>query len=186
MVSLLTHSVSALSNEFAALGSEIERIAVTTTFNDLNLLSGGAAVNLQVGLDGTANSRITLNAVDGTLESVGLATSGSSALKFSIIGGTSDASVSASRLALDAVKGAVDSLNATRGSLGSTGSRLNAAIENLQGQRAEFIAAESRVRDADIAQEVAELVRLQVLQQANTAVLAQANQQPGITLALLG
>lgn len=176
---------SALSNEFVALGSEIQRIAVTTSFNGINLLSGGSAVTLQVGIDGSANSRITLNAINGTLADLGLAASGSSALSYSIIDTTASNSETASRNALDGIKAALTSLNNTRGNLGATGSRLNTAIQYLQGARQEFVAAEGRIRDADIAQDVAELVRLQVLQQANTSVLAQANQQPGVALRLL-
>ena len=176
---------SALSNEFIALGSEIQRIADTTEFNGLALLSGSSAVTLQVGLDGGVNSRISLAAVNGQLQNLGLAATGNTALQYSIIGNTTSDSETASRLALDAVKGAITSLNNTRGSLGATESRLNTAINYLRGSREEFVAADSRIRDADIAQEVAELVRLQVLQQANASILAQANQQPGIALSLL-
>lgn len=177
---------SALSNEFSALGSEIDRIAKTTEFNGQALLSAGTNVTLQVGLNGGANSQLTLRALTGTLESLGLAQVGSSALTFSIIGTTTALAESASRVALDAVKGALGSLNATRGSIGATESRLSAAIDNLSGLRDEFVTAESRIRDADIAAEVSEMIRLQVLQQANTAVLAQANQQTSIALSLLG
>ncbi|MCB0352782.1 MAG: flagellin FliC [Bdellovibrionales bacterium] len=176
---------SALSSEFVALASEIERIAVTTEFNDVGLLSDSSSIALQVGLDGTSNSRITINGVLGTLESLGLAGTGSSALTYSINDSTTAFAQSASLAALDAVNAAISTLSSTRGTLGAAESRLNSAVSSLQVARENFVAAESRVRDADVAQEVADLVRLQVLQQAGTAVLAQANQQPQIALALL-
>lgn len=177
---------SALSSEFLALGSEIERIAVTTEFNGVKLLSGSNTITLQVGLDGSANSRISIQGVQATLQAIGLASPGSSALSFSIIGTTSAASELAAQNALDQITLAISSLSTIRGTIGAAESRLNVAIGYLQVARENFIAAESRIRDADIAAETAELVRLQVLQQAGVAVLAQANQQPALVRDLLG
>ncbi len=176
---------SALSSEFVALGSEIERIAKTTTFNNLNLLSNSQNITLQVGLDGTSNSRITLTAVTGTLSALGLSSGGSGALTFSIIDNTSTLAQLASQNAVSAVNSAITSLGNIRGLLGAAQSRLDVAVNYLTVARENYIAAESRIRDADVAQEVAEMVRLQVLQQAGTAVLAQANQQPTLVLDLL-
>lgn len=180
-----TSQRSALSSEFIALGSEVERIATTTTFNGISLLSNSQSVTLQVGLNGASTSRITIDAITATLNSLGLAGSGSSALSFSIISTTSTSSQLAAQNALSAIGLAIDTLSARRGSLGASESRLNTAINFLQVARENFIAAESRIRDADIAKETADLVRLQVLQQAATAVLAQANQQPSRVLDLL-
>jgi flagellin len=143
-------------------------------------------VTLQVGIDGTALSQIELEAITGTLDSLGLATSGSDALTYSIIS-TSDAGAqAASQTALDAVKGALNSLNSTRGNIGATESRLKASIDSLTAVREQFTAAEGRIRDVDVAAETANLVRLQVLQSAQAAVLGQANQLPSIALSLLG
>ena len=180
-----TSQRSALSSEFLALGSEIQRIASTTSFNGLNLLSASSNVTLQVGLDGTTNSQITVTGVLGTLNALGLAANGSSALTYSIISSTSTLSQAAATTALAAITGAIGSVSSTRGSLAGAESRLTSAVNYLTVARENFIAAESRIRDADVAQEVAEMVRLQVLQQAATAVLAQANQQPGLVLSLL-
>jgi flagellin len=177
---------SALSSEFLALGSEIERIASTTEFNGLTLLSNSSAVTIQVGIDGGSNSQIRLNALQGTLTSLGLAGTGSSQMSYSIISSSETESLSASRNAVTALGNALTSLTSTRGSIGATESRLQAAISNVVAQREQFVSAESRIRDADVAQEVAELVRLQVLQQAQAAVLGQANQQVGVALQLLG
>ncbi|MCB0330308.1 MAG: flagellin FliC [Bdellovibrionales bacterium] len=177
---------SALANEFVALASEIERIAVTTEFNGVKLLSGNSTLTLQVGFDSTSTSQISFTGVQGTLNSLGLAASGSSALAYSINGATSADGQSAARLALDAINGAIQSLATTRGTLGATEARLNVAINNLSIARENFAAAESRIRDVDVASEAAELTRLNILQQAGAAVLAQANQQPALALNLLG
>lgn len=176
---------SALATEFLALGSEIQRIATTTTFNGRVLLSASQDVTLQVGLDNSTSARIGITAVLGTLESLGLASSGSSALSFSIIDTTSTAAQLAATNALSQISLAIDTVAARRGVIGAAESRLNTAVAYLQVARENYSAAESRIRDADVAQESADLVRLQVLQQAATAVLAQANQQPSRVLQLL-
>ncbi len=86
---------------------------------------------------------------------------------------------------MTAINDAISTLSTRRGTLGGAESRLETAIAFVEVQRENFLAAESKIRDADIAQEVANFVRLQVLQEAGTAVLAQANLQPEIALKLL-
>jgi len=175
---------SALATEFVALGSEIERIAVATEFNDMKLLSNSSNITIQVGFNGTASSQITISAITGTLTSLGLS-NGSSALSFSITGNTSELSISASQLTMSALSTAIDTVGIRRGMIGAAESRLGIAINNLQAAKTSFQAAESRIRDADVAEEVANMVRLRVLQDSGAAVLAQANQQPQIVLKLL-
>ena len=176
---------SALQSEFTALGSEIERIAVTTEFNGVKILSSTSSVTIQVGFDGSSNSQITFDNVAGTLAALGLANVNTSALSYSISDNSTALSQSASRLALDAVNAAIQSLAQTRGSLGATESRLRLAISNISVARENFAAAESRIRDLDIAEEAANLTRLTILQNAGVAVLAQANQAPVLALKLL-
>lgn len=181
-----TSQRSALQGEFVQLGSEIQRIAETTSFNGLNLLSGGSSVALQVGFDASANSQISFSGVEGTLRSLGLAGATSSALLFSInAAGAATVGQIAARSALDAVKSAISSLTSNRGTLGAVESRLTVAINNLTVARENFAAAESQIRDVDVAEEAANLTRLNILQQAGAAVLAQANQQPSLALSLL-
>lgn len=177
---------SALQNEFNALQSEIERIAFTTKFNGLNLLSGGGQVVFQVGFDGSSLSQVTYSGVEVTLAALGLAGNGSSTPTYSINGATEAAAQSASRLALDAINAAITSVTRNRGQLGAAESRLEVTISNLQVARENFKAAESRIRDVDVASEAAELTRLGILQQAGAAILAQANQQPQLAIQLLG
>ena len=177
---------SAIGAEFQALGSEIERIAETTKFNGVELLKGDNTMVLQVGFDSASTSQISFTGVSGTLEALGLAGKNLSNLTYSLNGSTIEAGQSASRLALDAVNTAISSLAATRGTLGAAESRLNVAITNLSVARENFAAAESQIRDTDVAQQAAELTRLGILQQAGSAILAQANQQPSLALSLLG
>jgi flagellin len=176
---------SALQNEFSALGSEVERIAVTTEFNGVKLLSGNDNLVLQVGFNSTSTSQISFAGVQGTLNSLGLAQTNSSSMSFSLNGINLTEGASASRLALDAVNAAVASLASTRGVLGAAESRLRVAISNLSISRENLSAAESRIRDVDVASEAAELTRLNILQQAGASVLAQANQSPSLALSLL-
>jgi flagellin len=173
---------SALSNEFASLGSEITRIARTTTFNGLQLLSGGATIQLQVGFDSSSNSQISFTGTSGTLESIGLG-SGNEVLTYSL--NAASGGQFAALSALDAVKTAITSLTTSRGTLGAAESRLNVAITNLQVSRENFASAESQIRDVDVAEEAARLTRLNILQQAGASDLAQANQQPSLALSLL-
>ena len=177
---------SALANEFVALASEIERIAVTTTFNGVALLSGNSSVVLQVGFNSGSTSQISFTGVQGTLSALGLAGANASSLTYSINAASPELAQSASRAALDAVNSAITSLASQRGTLGATESRLRVAINNLAVSKENFAAAESRIRDVDVASEAAELTRLGILQQAGAAVLAQANQQPSLALSLLG
>lgn len=176
---------SALSSEFLALGSEIERISKATTFNDLALISNSNSVTLQVGLDATANSQITISGVLGTLSSLGLASGTDSTLIYSILGSSVSVSQTAAQNALTAVNSALESISMRRGTLGAAENRLSHAINFLTVVRENYIAAESRIRDIDVAQEVADMTRLQVLQQAATAIVAQANLQPQVALNLL-
>lgn len=176
---------SALQLEFSALMSEVERIAITTEFNGVKLLSGGNNVTFQVGFDGSSVSSITYSGVQATLAAIGLAGVGTSNHTYSVIGSTLDESQSASRQALDAIKAAIVSVTRNRGTLGAAESRLATTIENLQTARLNFKNAESAIRDVDVAEEAAELTRLGILQQAGTAILAQANQQPQLALQLL-
>jgi flagellin len=176
----------ALQDEFSALTSEIERIAVTTAFNGIDLLSNGQNLVFQVGLDGSDLSMLGYQGIQGTLQAIGLADVGSSASTYSISANTEVEAQSASRLALEAIKVALTSVGRSRGNLGALESRLSASINNLQVARENFKAAESQIRDLDVAAEAAEMTRLNILQQAGASVLAQANQQPAIALQLLG
>jgi flagellin len=178
---------SALATEFSSLGSEIQRIAVTTEFNSVKLLSTNQQVVLQVGFDSKSTSQITLTNVTSTLSSIGLTTAASGeGLGYSVNAGTILDAQSASRNALDNVRAAIGSISSLRGQIGAGESRLKTAVNYLTIARENFASAEAQIRDADIAQAAAELTRLGILQQAGSSILGQANQQPQLALSLIG
>jgi flagellin len=181
---LSTSQRSVVANEFVALSSEIERIAQVTEFNGIKLLSGTNSVTIQVGTGSGVSSQIGYQNQLATLAGIGLGNAAGS-LVFSINGSNNDDAATAARLALDAVYAAIYSVGASRGVLGGIESRLSTAIANLGVARENLIAAESRIRDVDVAEEAANLTRLNILQQAGTSVLAQANQLPSLALQLL-
>jgi flagellin len=175
---------SVVQNEFVALGSEIERISQVTEFNGIQLLSGSANITIQVGTGSTVDNRVSYSSQLATLQGLGLG-DGTGAMTFSINAATNDEAATASRLALDAVYSAIYSVGAARGVLGGVESRLSTAITNLTVAKENYSGAESRIRDIDVAEEAASLTRYNILQQAGTSVLAQANQLPSLALQLL-
>jgi flagellin len=164
---------TALQSEFAQLISEIDRIAAVTRFNGAQLLSSSVSIDFQIGLDATSNSRITLSGITATASALGLS---------SIAVSTSGAALSS----LASIRSAITNVAQNRGQLGAVQSRLQVAILNLRSARENFSAAESRIRDVDVAEETTNLASSTILQQAGASVLAQANQQPAIALSLLG
>ena len=171
--------------EFNALRSEIDRISATTTFNGQGLVDGSMAssvtssnhIFIQVGIDNNANSRINLN------EQLDLKAITVSALSIDTLSVTS---ASGALDALEAINTAIGSVTAIRGQVGSVQNRLVRTISNLNISVENLQAAESQIRDADIAEEVALLTRNQIMVQASTAMVGQANLIPQSVLQLLG
>ncbi len=170
--------------EFNALRAEIDRISATTEFNGQKLVDGSleasiAPVNqisIQVGIDSSANSRINLNT------EVDLAAVTSSSLGIDVLAVTT---AGAALSALDFINTAIATVTAARGSVGAVQNRLVRTITNLSVTVENLQAAESAIRDADIAEEVALLTRNQILVQASTAMVGQANLIPQAVLQLL-
>ena len=171
--------------EFSALRNEIDRISNVTEFNgqklvDGSLASGVASANqimIQVGLDSGANSRINLN------EQMNLAAVTASSLSIDTLSVTTSA---AALTALDTVNTAIGTVTQGRGKVGSVQNRLVRTVSNLSISIENLQAAESQIRDADIAEEVALLTRNQIMVQASTAMVGQANLIPQSVLQLLG
>lgn len=176
---------SAMSIEFIALGSEISRIASTTKFNNIKLLSAASNVVFQVGFSSYSTSQISMNALEGTLESLRLASSGSSSLMYSIMGNTEQSSLDAARTSLAAVHAAIGEVSAKRGMVGAAESRLGVALENLHSARQGFESAASAISDIDVAETVTKMSSQRILQDSAAAVLAHAKAQPAIALQLL-
>jgi len=157
---------------------EIDRIANATEFNGTKLLDGTAAtLDFQVGIrDVAANDRISITTVDATATTLGV-----DLLDFSGVGGKA-----AAQAALATIDTAIDTLSNTRSTFGAAGNRFQSAIATIQNAHENLSAANSRIRDVNVAEETSKMARSQVLMQAGVSVLSQANQQPQLALKLLG
>ena len=170
--------------EFDSLRLEIDRISATTEFNGQGLVDGSLAssvntanhILIQVGIDSNANSRIDLN------EQVNLAAVTASSLSIADLTVTSAAGA---LTALDQINTSMAAVTQGRGKVGAVQNRLMRTISNLSITIENLQAAESAIRDADIAEEVALLTRNQILVQAATAMVGQANLIPQSVLQLL-
>ena len=165
-----------LNTEFIALRSEIDRIASSTKFNSTALLGNNTTalvtVDFQVGIGTNSSDRISIGLL-GT-ESSDLA------INASVVATTQGATS-----AIQSIDAALATLNTRRETFGAMVNRLQVTIASVQAMKTNLSAANSRIRDVDVAEETAALTRNQVLAQAGAAVLAQANQTPQIALGLL-
>ena len=170
--------------EFSALRDELTRISQTTEFNGTALLDGSLAsgatstnhIMIQIGIDNSKNSRLNLNsAID--LAAVDASTLGIAALS---VTGAAEALT-----ALNEINGAIGSVTAARGKVGAVQNRLQRSVSALSVTAENLQAAESSIRDADIASEIAELTRNQILVQTSTAMVGQSNLIPQSVLQLL-
>lgn len=160
--------------EFAQLIEEIDRIANTTEYNGTALLDGSAtALDFQVGIRNTADDRITV-AIDDVTATAGL---GVGALNVSTKAGA--------QAALTTIDAGIVTVSGARANIGAFQNRLVSTVANLENANVNLSAANSRIRDTDVAAESAALTRNQILTQAGVAVLAQANQAPQFALSLL-
>lgn len=167
---------SFLQKEINELKAEVDRIGNTATFNGITLLGGAyqgtSSLTFQVGLTGETTQQI----------SVSLSTMSAEALSIqSIILTNSDDA----RNSLSILDDAILNLNAVRAVLGSAQNRLQVTINNMSTQYTNVSAANSRIRDVDVAEETATMSRNQILMQSGVSVLAQANQIPQLALSLL-
>jgi flagellin len=170
--------------EFTALSNEIDRISATTQFNGQGLVDGSLAstvssanqVLIQVGIDSGVNSRINLN------EQINLTAVTSSSLGIDSISVTGAAEALTT---LDTINTAISQVTQARGQVGAVQNRLTRSVGNLSVSIENLQAAESSIRDADIAKEIADLTRNQILVQSATAMVGQANLIPQSILLLL-
>ncbi|MEQ1631859.1 MAG: flagellin [Planctomycetota bacterium] len=163
-----------LDEEFQSLVDEVDRIGKSTEFNGIKLLDGSnSTINFQVGF-GTVAGTDTLSVTLSEASSSSLALS---SLDIGSGGLSSDA--------MDAIDDAINTVSSLRGTLGAIQNRLGSTINNLAIQVENLSAAESRIRDVDVAYETAQLTRNSILQQASISILSQANAQPQSALSLL-
>jgi flagellin len=160
--SLSTAGKGAIQSEVDALSSEVTRIQGAAQFNGIDLLSStAAAVTFQVGANDGQSISITFSAV------------------------TVSSYATLSTLALSTIDSDVDAVSAARAGFGAVQNRLEHALAVTGSYQENLTAAESRIRDVDMAEEMVNLTKNQILQQAGTAMLAQANQAPQAVLQLL-
>jgi flagellin len=168
---LATQDRATLDVEFQALIGEVDRLSSITEFNGLPLLDGtNTSVTIQVGLHSG-------DTIDVPLEDTTAATL--------LIAGEDVLTSTAAIATLDVLDTAIGTINTARGELGASQNRMTSALRSIQNARENLSAAESRIRDVDVASESADLTRNTIMQQAAVSVLQQANTQPQIALSLL-
>jgi len=177
---LTTSDRQRLDSEFTSLQNEIERKSQAVTYNTKVLFSGlfsGAVANpglkIQVGPDNGTNFQLTVKIQHLSLTGIALSAG------FNLL------STTTARSAIACVNSSLNTVSNVRASLGIQERRLNHIIDDLNAQDINISAAKSRIMDADMASEISEFTRLQILQQTGTAILAQANAQPQSILQLL-
>lgn len=175
-----------LQQEFSQLQEEIGRIITNTEFNDKKIINGSVSNGaiFQIGAGTASDNRITvsiqnLSTVAGMSKILALATSAKGGIG-------SGVTATAVRSIIDHIDTAIKSIDDMRSKLGAAQNRFSATIDNLSNAIENQSAAKSRIMDADFAVETANLSRSQILQQAGSSMLAQANQAPQSVLSLLG
>ncbi|RMH40727.1 MAG: flagellin FliC [Deltaproteobacteria bacterium] len=168
-----------IQTEFNELRSEIDRISAVTEFNGQKLLDGSASAGLtmQVGINNTANDRVTIKITKLAAGTLGSTTKLSAA---------SLSTATKAQAAIAVFDKAISQLSDARAKLGAAQNRLTVTMDNLSVAHENLSAANSRIRDVDVAEETAAFTRNQILSQAGVSVLAQANQMPSVALSLLG
>jgi flagellin len=163
---LSTEDRTAIQSEVNQLGSEIERIGQSAAYNGISLLAGAGTITFQIGAnDGDAIGVSTI--------SLGAAVSSA---VFSLGVNAGD---------ISEIDAAIDAVSTQRATFGAVQNRLEHTINNLQTYQENLTASESQIRDVDMASEMVEFTKDQILQQAGTSMLSQANQLPNSVLSLL-
>lgn len=185
----------AIQQEVKQLSTEIDRIADTTTFGGQNLLDGSYASGVfQVGADAQQTISFSLanggpsNSVDisaaGGFNITGLSTAAGTTVVTSLTASVSSVDNAQSMIAM--LGSMISAVDTKRAELGAVQNRFSSTISNLGNIKENVEGARSRIRDADFAQETATMTSNQILQQASTTILSQANQRPQSAISLLG
>ena len=166
---------SYIDDEFDELSEEIARIANVTEFNGVELADGTTTqVNVQVGIQNATSSRITIDLGELTTSELGV---GSATLDLG--------SVTGAQTAITEIDEALDTVNGYRSDLGSVQNRLDSAINSSQAYLEALSSAASSIQDADFAQDTSEMTKMQIMQQAGVAALAQAKNMNQSVISLL-
>lgn len=172
---LTTSDTAKIDAEISQLKSQIDDIATQTSFNTKNLLGNAAPASLTFQVGANKNETITLNLQKATANALGI----------DALDALDDATNAKATGNLEKIQKAIDTVSTNRSNLGAVQNRLEHTINNLGTTSENLQAAESRIRDVDMAKEMSESTKINILQQAATAMLAQANQQPQGVLQLL-
>ncbi|SFM23674.1 flagellin [Gracilibacillus orientalis] len=173
---------AALNNEFTQLGEELGRIKDNTQFNKQNLLDGSAGA---AGSSGAVSIQVGANEDEVTV--IDFATSGVNLSGVVTAAQSGDiSSLSGAQSAITNIESQIATVSEGRSYLGAMQNRLEHTIANLDNSSENLSAAESRIRDVDMAKEMMEMTKSNILSQASQSMLAQANQQPQSVLQLLG
>jgi flagellin len=168
---------TSLQSEFSQLQKEVTRVSSATKFNGISVLASTSDVTFQVGADNTSTTdQISISAVTASTDASITAATGT---------GTAISSQSAAQSAITAIDSAISQVNTFRANVGASQNRFESVIQNLQVFNQNQSAAKSRIVDADFSEETTKMTRNQILMQAGTAMLAQANQLPQSVLKLL-
>jgi len=172
---LATTERAYIQDEFGQLTSEVDRIANVTEFNGRKLSNNASAsLAVQVGVNNTANDRISITLGDLTSSTLGVRTAVMSLN-----------TVASARVAITSLDSALDTVNGYRSDFGAIQNRLGSALQNIEIYAENLASAEAQIRDADFAYETSELSKLQIMQQAGLSVLAQAKMSTQGVLSLL-
>jgi len=197
---LTTSDLSRINNELQSLKAELNRKSQAVTFNTKILFSGGTFSTgqaLQIGADNGTNYRLTVQIYAMTLTGLYMRSTGNAgitldwkgygSLMISNMGGAAAtaSAVNMANICIDYLNSAINFVSDQRAMLGIQERRLGGVIDDLKAEDINISAAKSRIWDADMASEITEFTRLQILQQSGTAILAQANAQPQNILQLL-
>lgn len=164
-----------LDNEYQALSSELQRTLSNTDFNGTKILAGGAgALSFQVGAGNTANDRITVTTTNMSTDA-----------NITAVTGGDLTSAANAQTAITNLDNALDKVSSERSTYGATMDRFSQVIDNLSTSSENMQAARGRIMDTDYASEMSNMAKLQIQQQAATAMLAQANQSQQSVLSLL-
>ena len=166
---------ASLTAEFTQLQAEITREAGNTLFNGTNTLGAAAALGITFQVGANTTDTVTVTGTDVTAGATAAATAG----------GITVADAAHSTAAITAIDAAITQVNGARAQMGAVQNRFQSVISGLQNETQNQTAAKSRIMDADFAAETANMTRGQILQQAGTAMLAQANSLPNTVLKLL-
>ncbi|WP_269747424.1 flagellin, partial [Castellaniella caeni] len=174
-----------IKDEISARLDEIDRVANGAQFNGTDLLKASGSLSIQVGANTTTNDVIEVDTFNATVTSGGLMSGVGSTTGFT---GKADFAVAVSgdaQKVINTVDKMLENVDKARSNLGVIQNRLESTVANLNNTITNLSASRSRIEDADYAVEVSNMTRAQILQQAGTAVLAQANQVPQTMLSLL-